>query len=453
MGVEISMKPETAKEIFEKYNPAQDVVRCPNGRAHIKKLLDSYARAAVELYGIISREELLEIFNGQNSDKTTVDEIYILLLPLVRKDAPYGFYKDCIVDAEFFDDFSAADKLLAVQGDKPRYIPPKPEFLQYSQGGYDDNSNLLNLRRFLLNEFGHNAKTAAAMDEILDQVVFGGEFHELGPLMSRHNLEFSTEQQMNKFIELVMLASNNRRLWENKGHTPSELFELTKREAPEKAETLLQKRTKVGRNDPCPCGSGKKFKKCCGRFDDSKTAQLSAEECKEFYELWFGLMGYVNDREEVIREKIKPEYPNAVQDDRIYPVREVLWEKPQLIDEYIRETKLPQDQIDILKLWRTNFKKGTLILVEYLPDYAVAVGSQEGADCLYGIKGISNSLANTLRRPLPTPVETVLLPYRGKIIYDSYLQSFQVGMRDGARKFIEEIYDKAKSQGIITSLE
>ena len=23
--------------------------------------------------------------------------------------------------------------------------------------------------------------------------------------------------------------------------------------------------TKVGRNDPCPCGSGKKYKNCCGR--------------------------------------------------------------------------------------------------------------------------------------------------------------------------------------------
>jgi len=22
---------------------------------------------------------------------------------------------------------------------------------------------------------------------------------------------------------------------------------------------------KVGRNDPCPCGSGKKFKRCCGK--------------------------------------------------------------------------------------------------------------------------------------------------------------------------------------------
>ena len=26
---------------------------------------------------------------------------------------------------------------------------------------------------------------------------------------------------------------------------------------------------KVGRNDPCPCGSGKKYKKCCGRNDSA----------------------------------------------------------------------------------------------------------------------------------------------------------------------------------------
>jgi uncharacterized protein YecA (UPF0149 family) len=26
-----------------------------------------------------------------------------------------------------------------------------------------------------------------------------------------------------------------------------------------------QPSSKIGRNDPCPCGSGKKFKKCCGK--------------------------------------------------------------------------------------------------------------------------------------------------------------------------------------------
>jgi len=51
------------------------------------------------------------------------------------------------------------------------------------------------------------------------------------------------------------------------------------REAPEQAEPVMffnknaapsfegpdRKERKVGRNDPCPCGSGKKYKKCCGK--------------------------------------------------------------------------------------------------------------------------------------------------------------------------------------------
>jgi len=30
-------------------------------------------------------------------------------------------------------------------------------------------------------------------------------------------------------------------------------------------EPILRDENKVGRNDPCPCGSGKKYKKCCGK--------------------------------------------------------------------------------------------------------------------------------------------------------------------------------------------
>ena len=32
-----------------------------------------------------------------------------------------------------------------------------------------------------------------------------------------------------------------------------------------KPETLRHETPKVGRNEPCPCGSGKKYKKCCGK--------------------------------------------------------------------------------------------------------------------------------------------------------------------------------------------
>jgi hypothetical protein len=33
----------------------------------------------------------------------------------------------------------------------------------------------------------------------------------------------------------------------------------------QKLSTTVRKETKIYPNDPCPCGSGKKYKKCCGR--------------------------------------------------------------------------------------------------------------------------------------------------------------------------------------------
>ena len=40
----------------------------------------------------------------------------------------------------------------------------------------------------------------------------------------------------------------------------------------QKQQTVRRDKPKVGRNDPCPCGSGKKYKKCCGRPGASATA-------------------------------------------------------------------------------------------------------------------------------------------------------------------------------------
>lgn len=41
--------------------------------------------------------------------------------------------------------------------------------------------------------------------------------------------------------------------------------ELKKFYKEQKESTTIRKSKKIGRNDPCPCGSGKKYKKCCGR--------------------------------------------------------------------------------------------------------------------------------------------------------------------------------------------
>jgi preprotein translocase subunit SecA len=45
----------------------------------------------------------------------------------------------------------------------------------------------------------------------------------------------------------------------------TEGFEGMGKGAPKKIVMVHKTHTpKVGRNDPCPCGSGKKYKKCCG---------------------------------------------------------------------------------------------------------------------------------------------------------------------------------------------
>ena len=68
------------------------------------------------------------------------------------------------------------------------------------------------------------------------------------------NFDISSIEQLNLIENEVIKFSNNTRLWILKGYTPEEL-----------SPTTVIKKEKVGRNDPCPCGSGKKYKNCCGK--------------------------------------------------------------------------------------------------------------------------------------------------------------------------------------------
>ena len=58
---------------------------------------------------------------------------------------------------------------------------------------------------------------------------------------------------------------HNTRMLMNRGYTPKETSAISK-----KGKTVSYKKedpgyTKIYPNDPCPCGSGKKYKKCCGK--------------------------------------------------------------------------------------------------------------------------------------------------------------------------------------------
>lgn len=74
---------------------------------------------------------------------------------------------------------------------------------------------------------------------------------------------FETSEDVEGAVGRVMALVNALPDWWNNGWPPDELHErATGRKVFRNPDGTPMK---VGRNDPCPCGSGKKYKKCCGR--------------------------------------------------------------------------------------------------------------------------------------------------------------------------------------------
>lgn len=73
------------------------------------------------------------------------------------------------------------------------------------------------------------------------------------------SFEFSSKTEAAEFTSYVTKLANSTPRWLLKGHAPNDIS----RNEPVAAATPVTKA--VGRNEPCPCGSGKKYKKCCGK--------------------------------------------------------------------------------------------------------------------------------------------------------------------------------------------
>jgi len=76
---------------------------------------------------------------------------------------------------------------------------------------------------------------------------------------------FAKRQQQQKLADLAKRARTREEL-----EAETELVRDAKKVEPLRADE------KVGRNDPCPCGSGRKYKKCCFGKDQAGGGVLGA---------------------------------------------------------------------------------------------------------------------------------------------------------------------------------
>lgn len=228
-------------------------------------LLNDFACAAINLYGVISQDDFVEIFNGYNDQNTDVDELFDALIRFVALNSGYVFWGEYIVSDEFEeDDYEDVEYFVNTAAAIPRYLPERDEFLKYSDRFYVEKTPQLDKLRYYI------SRHISSDEDLTEDIVDGSYFLARREAETQEYFDFFKENDLSldgskkKLLStLIRDLSDNSRTWLNNGHTPAELrsFEGERPDLPSGEPVLT---VKIGRNELCPCGSGKKYKKCCG---------------------------------------------------------------------------------------------------------------------------------------------------------------------------------------------
>ena len=307
---EIPLKDATSRLLRKYFNAAANLY----GIIPLHKL---YGIIASQNKSLVTREEFLAFAEIARHE---CEDYYILGLDELYVD---GELKD-VLDREIIDVSLIGDgldryhALLKSQRGKPYYVPSKAELLAYDDAFYCEPAEETNQMREFIETRLQLPEWKKA--EVFDELVFGircadADFPQVQERLTAMGVHFPRRKDFQTFIERYQAFHNTTRMQSNRGCTPNELFDLLPREeqmpqtlsfgpnikkalaegsmnaeelrrgimeadlpseqlrlsllkelaeaAP--AKPVGEKKLKIGRNDPCPCGSGKKYKKCCGR--------------------------------------------------------------------------------------------------------------------------------------------------------------------------------------------
>ena len=249
-----------------------------------KSFLLDCLNASGHLYGCFPVSVLMKMYNTHAPAPLKREEI----LQEIQTIPPYFqcflLEKDLIIQKDLYAN-DLYKKIQQCQGTLPFYMPDKKEIIHLSRFGYFPEDQYTGQLSGLLAD---TAKISREQAEELSgsiQTLFrqGGTIEDAVTFLQKYaeskenpdskisgsktsNSMTSSECSLGQVLESGIAESSGRRLLSalnnvfshtalllGRGHTAAEVVKLRK------------KRTKIYPNSPCPCGSGKKYKNCCGR--------------------------------------------------------------------------------------------------------------------------------------------------------------------------------------------
>lgn len=115
------------------------------------------------------------------------------------------------------------------------------------------------LAQFFMNKFSLDVlQSAEVLKSIHNLIQNGYGMNEVMLFLKDNNFVLTNMKETETLSGLIGRYRDTISMWALKGHTLTEVGIK-----PRSHLTLVRNERKIGRNDPCPCGSGKKYKNCC----------------------------------------------------------------------------------------------------------------------------------------------------------------------------------------------
>jgi uncharacterized protein YchJ len=217
-------------------------------------IIKDYMELVISLYGVVSEEFFVESFYEFNEQAIEKDVIKSSVVYSANR-TKNTTYTDGMLHYYRLAEFDAVYKDIQTKNDMAYRVIDHALLHQFVQSGnslWEDQ-----LKRFdeVVKAHFPDKDAVDLLDELLVMSAYNHGISDYVQLFSKKH-ESSNMVALKEFADAAITVNTEVPHWELKGFSPMDLSQYNK-------QMPIVKGDKIGRNDLCPCGSGKKYKKCC----------------------------------------------------------------------------------------------------------------------------------------------------------------------------------------------
>ena len=190
-----------------------------------QKVMDTYLKGCVNLYGFVTIRQFLKVFNRYNQPKLLKEEFMKCADKLVRHSyMHYKIYSNAIINKQV--DKEKIDEIVSYQSGKKYYTPREAEILSYANSHYfEQTPQTRELVRFLTMDMKVNMLvTNTFMEELLWAIRIEEPPRAQYSLIDKFHINPENTAQADALIQKMTEVNNNTRKWANCGYTPFDLY-------------------------------------------------------------------------------------------------------------------------------------------------------------------------------------------------------------------------------------